>query len=53
MWQCSSYRAVYEPLWTTDGGPPDRPVAVQKYNIDDFMLQKVLGKGSFGKVSST
>ncbi|XP_030828326.1 protein kinase C delta type isoform X1 [Strongylocentrotus purpuratus] len=42
--------AVYEPLWTTDGGPPDRPVAVQKYSIDDFMLQKVLGKGSFGKV---
>ncbi|XP_041458610.1 protein kinase C delta type-like isoform X3 [Lytechinus variegatus] len=42
--------AVYEPLWTTDG-PPERPTAPPpKYSIDDFMLQKVLGKGSFGKV---
>lgn len=56
------YHAIYEQLWDVIGaGQPDaekddqgRPVPKPrpiKYKITDFTFLKVLGKGSFGKVS--
>ena len=55
------HRAIYESLWETVRPTPDKDAkpsedlppqaAVKTYKIGDFQLLKVLGKGSFGKVS--
>lgn len=40
----------YDRLWEQEHAL--RQTSIQKFTINDFNLTKVLGKGSFGKVSS-